>query len=199
MRRTIRTSLATAVLAALVAASGGARLDAQGQGSRDTAAALEPLAPGGAAPDESSGGRRSLEAQLRQRIAQVVRARLQLDDRQLAQLERVNQRFEPRRRDLVQRERATRQSLRAELLRGQQADQGHVSSLLDQLTGIQQERLDLFRQEQRELSAFLTPVQRARYAALQEQLRKRVNALRQRQLERRQLRRGVRQGAATPP
>lgn len=180
-----RLALAIAGLTALAAAP----LRAQREEPRDTTApAAQPLSPERGAPDERSGERQALEQQLRQRIARVVRTRLQLDDRQFAQLARVNQRYAQRRRDLVQRERGTRQSLRDELLRGDQANQGRVSDLLDQLTTVQQDRLDLFRQEQRELSAFLTPVQRAKYAALQEQIRKRINTFRERQMERRRLR-----------
>lgn len=147
----------------------------------------QPPGAGQLAPADSpaSPRRRALEQQLRVRIAQVVRNRLQLDDRQFARLQEVNRRYDVQRRALVQRERRIRVELRGELLRGDDADQGHVSDLMQQLVQVQQDRLDLFRAEQRDLSAFLTPVQRAKYAALQEQIRKRVAQFRQQQLRRR--------------
>lgn len=129
--------------------------------------------------------RAQLEARLRERVGQVVRNRLQLTDTQFDQLATVNQKYDGRRRALLQQERGLRVSLRGELLRDNQADQRHVDDLMDQLVSVQQNRLELFREEQRDLARFLTPVQRAKYAALQEQIRQRTNELRRQQLERR--------------
>mgnify|MGYP001557720868 CR=1 FL=1 len=142
-----------------------------------------------ASPDTSAaapGARRRalLEQQFRLRLGQVVRQQLQLTDDQYAQLQRVNQKYEAPGRELNQRERYLRLSLRAELRLGQQADQSKVSGYLDQLSQVQQSRLQLFRDEQRDLAGFLTPVQRAKYSAIQEQLRKRLTQMRQRQLQR---------------
>ena len=144
------------------------------------------------APDTTAGAetpeRRQLDRQLRLRLGQVVRRELQLTDDQYAQLQAVNRKYESPRRTLNQRERYLRLSLRAELQLGDKADQGKVAGYLDQLADVQQSRLQIFRAEQKDLAGFLTPVQRARYAALEEQLRKRVTQMRQRQLERQQAR-----------
>jgi hypothetical protein len=43
---------------------------------------------------------------------------------------------------------------------------------------IQRDRIELQIAEQRELSTFMSPLQRARYAALQEQIRRRLQGLR---------------------
>jgi hypothetical protein len=43
---------------------------------------------------------------------------------------------------------------------------------------LQRQRVELFAQEQRDLAQFMTPLQRARYTALQEQVRRRVEQLR---------------------
>jgi len=48
---------------------------------------------------------------------------------------------------------------------------------------VQHQRLDVFTREQRDLASFLTPVQRAKYASLQEGLRKKVEQLRQQRQE----------------
>jgi hypothetical protein len=44
-------------------------------------------------------------------------------------------------------------------------------------------RVDLQIEEQREFAAFMTPLQRAKYAALQEQLRRRVENLQRQRAE----------------
>jgi hypothetical protein len=43
---------------------------------------------------------------------------------------------------------------------------------------IQRERIDLQIEEQRQLATFMSPLQRARYAALQEQIRRRLEGIR---------------------
>jgi Spy/CpxP family protein refolding chaperone len=173
MRRIV-TGLAGAVL--LVSA---ASLDAQQTPPRRAAAQQRSASDTFATTPE----RARLESQLRQRMGQVVRRQLQLSDAQFQQLSSVNRRYDERRRELLQRERGIRTALRGELQRGEQADQARVSGLLDSLMTLQQDRLDLLRQEQHDLSAFLTPVQRAKYAALEEQMRRRINEYRRRDLD----------------
>ena len=122
--------------------------------------------------------RRQMERRLHQRVLNVVRNRLNLTQEQVNQLSATTDRYAEERRTLAQRERALRFELRAQLRRGDSADQKRVGQLLDQTLQAQQERLDLYRKEQSDLSAFLTPVQRAQYMGLQEQLRSRVDELR---------------------
>jgi hypothetical protein len=69
--------------------------------------------------------------------------------------------------------------MRREILAGRAADQSQVATALDRVLRIQRERIDLQIEEQRAFAEFMTPVQRARYAALQEQLRRRAERLRQ--------------------
>ncbi|HKV51784.1 MAG TPA: Spy/CpxP family protein refolding chaperone [Gemmatimonadaceae bacterium] len=177
-----RRALMVFVLA--MVAGGGMRVAAQ----QDAPPAAADSAAN--APNAQTPARRQLEQQLRLRLGEVVRRQLQLTDQQYAQLQAVNKKYEAPRRDLNQRERYLRLSLRAELQLGDKADQAKVGGYLDQMNEIQQSRLQIFRDEQRDLSGFLTPVQRAKYAALQEQLRKRLTQMRQRQFERQQARAG---------
>jgi hypothetical protein len=127
------------------------------------------------------GPRQQLEQRLRMRFEQIVRQRLQLTNQQVAQLRASNRRFAPQRRALAMREREIRQAMRAELQPGVAANEQHLSALTDSLFGVQRARLDMLQSEQRDLATFLTPSQRVRYYALQEQLRRRVEALRQQQ------------------
>ncbi len=127
----------------------------------------------------------ALQRQFRERLAEVVKRRLNLNDAQMQQLGRVNDRFERDRLLLLRDERRARQALRAEVLTGDSADQAKVAGLLDQLLTIQRRRLDLTESEQRELSTFMTPTQRAKYFGIQDELRQRLENVRRQRMERR--------------
>lgn len=123
--------------------------------------------------------RAQLEQAVRRRMYQVVRNRVGLDDRQMQQLQRVNQQFEPRRRELNQQERDIRLSLRAQMTSAS-PDQARIESDWKRLRELQRQRLDILDQEDAQLAGFMTPLQRARYHAVQEQLRRRVEQMVQR-------------------
>jgi len=121
--------------------------------------------------------RQKLEERLRTGMARVQN-RVGLSDEQMSQLARANRQFDARRKELNQAERAQRVELRAQLLAGQGANQDRIATALDQMLKLQRDRIDLQIEEQRELSAFMSPMQRARYAALQEQIRRRLQGVR---------------------
>jgi Spy/CpxP family protein refolding chaperone len=118
--------------------------------------------------------RAEMEQQFRARLAAVVRERLGLTDDQARQLQEVDRRYEPERRSLMRREMQARRALRQQVEAGSGADQNATAALLDQLLAAQRERAELATREQRELSTFLTPVQRAKLLALQADLQRRV-------------------------
>jgi Spy/CpxP family protein refolding chaperone len=124
------------------------------------------------------GNRAQLERQFQQMLYQMTRRRVGLTDAQMNRLVPVNRRFETQRRDLQRQERQTRLALRDAMRDSAQADQAKISGYLDQLTQLQRQRVELFAQEQRDLAEFMTPLQRARYTALQEQVRRRVEQMR---------------------
>ncbi|MGK2935573.1 MAG: hypothetical protein ACSLFE_10080 [Gemmatimonadaceae bacterium] len=167
------------VVAALLVAGSGADAQEQRQGQpRDSVAAQR---------------RAQLERQVRQRIATVVKERLDLTDAQAVQLQEAEGRSELRRRDLLQREMRLRRDLRQQLSPGVVADQQRVASLLDQIMAVHRERVAITEQEQRDLARFLTPVQRAKYLGLQGELRSRIEGMSQRGEAMR------RRGAVRPP
>ena len=127
--------------------------------------------------------REMLEQRLRERTALIVQRRLQLNEEQMRQLQASNRQFEKQRGDLIAREREIRRDLRTQML-SEKPDQSRVSQLLDQSLQLERQRLDLVQSEQRELSKFLTPVQRAKLFAIQTELRRRSQELRNRQLKR---------------
>ena len=119
-----------------------------------------------------------LEQLVRQRFAAVVRTQLQLDDQQMRRLGEVSRKFEGRRRELNVRERSAREVLRSEVHADRNADNPRVATALQEVLTISRERSGILGEEDQELSAFLTPVQRARWFALQDQLRRRVEEMR---------------------
>ena len=181
MRRTI-TALALLLLAAPLSAQ------------RDRASAASSDSVAMASPE-----RKQLERRLHQRVLDVVRDRLSLTEEQVDKLSATTDRYAEQRRTLAQRERSLRFELRAQLRRGDSADQQRVAQLLDQTMQAQQDRLDLYRKEQSDLSAFLTPVQRAKYMGLQEQMRSRVEELRRRGNDRSRQSRAGATGAQSRP
>ena len=131
------------------------------------------------APPGNAGPRRAqMEQQLRRNLWQIAKQRIGFSDAQMSQLASTRRRFDDRRRALAVEERAQRMTLRQELLADTRADQDRVAKALDRLHQLQRDRVDLQIEEQREFATFMTPVQRAKYAALQEQVRRRVEALR---------------------
>ncbi len=128
--------------------------------------------------------RDSLEFMVRQRMAQVVRVQLGLNDDQMRQLAATNRRFERQRISLVTQEREVRLGLRDELESGDTTRSVQVAALLDRMLAIQRQRLSLLEDEQKELATFLTPVQRARYFGMEEQVRRRVMEMREQGMRR---------------
>jgi hypothetical protein len=121
--------------------------------------------------------RAALEQRFREQSARVAQQRLGLTDAQLTQLSQSNSRFAPQQDQLVMQERETRRQLRMEMTAGNQANQEHVSALLDDALRLQKQRIALVEAEQKDLARFMTPVQRAGYLALQSQVRRRAQEL----------------------
>ena len=134
--------------------------------------------------------RDSLEARVRARMATVMRNQVGLNDEQIRRLQQTNRRFEGQRLALFEQERRVREDLRAALAAGDSASDARVAPLLDRTIQLQRERLDLQEAEQRELATFLTPTQRARLYGLEEQMRRRMQDLRDARPDQAPVRRG---------
>jgi Spy/CpxP family protein refolding chaperone len=130
----------------------------------------------GGAVDATPQERAELERKFRENFAAQVKERLQLTDDQMTKLMAVNQRLDAQRRPLFQQERDARIALRAELANPEdRINQARVAELLDTVLRVQRSRLDLVDREQRELAAFLTPVQRARFQAFVDFVQRRMD------------------------
>jgi Spy/CpxP family protein refolding chaperone len=146
---------------------------------------VSPLSTGAAqrGGGERQGGpgrmnRQQLEQNVRVRLSNLLRTQLGLNDDQMRQLSDVNQRFDQQRREMLRREMMTRRSLRDEVMKQDSANAGRIEQLLTEQFKIERERIDLTESEQRELGKFLTPVQRAKYLGVQEQIRREMEQLR---------------------
>jgi Spy/CpxP family protein refolding chaperone len=127
---------------------------------------------------DSSAAPPAMQNRYRERLGQLVKTQLGLTDAQYQKVVAVNAKYEGQRFTLLQQERELRITIRAEVLRGDQADQKRIARLIDDMFKVQQQRLDILASEQKDLSAFLTPLQRAKYLGIQEQVRKRLQKMR---------------------
>lgn len=131
-------------------------------------------------PDDSAGrGRAVLEGEIRQRLARQMQVRLGLTEAQMTKVREINLRYAERRQTLMQQERDVRMSLRDEMITADSSRQEAVADLLDRMLRVQRQRLDIQEQEQRDLATVLTPFQRATYIGFEEQVRQRMDQMRQ--------------------
>lgn len=118
--------------------------------------------------------RQAQARRVRQAFNGMVRRQLKLDDQRMRQLQQSQTKFERQRHMLNVDEHQARLALKAAMLDSAGRDQNKISQSLDQLLAAQRRRTDLLEAEQKELSSFLTPMQRAQYLSLQERVAKRL-------------------------
>ena len=127
--------------------------------------------------------RAQLEQQVRERLGNRLKMELGLTDAQIAKVAETNRKFEEKHRILLDQERDVRMSIRDEMLRGDTTRQSQVGGLLDRIIKNERQRVDLMEQEQKDLAAVLTPMQRAKYFGIQEAVRKRMQQMRQQKVQ----------------
>ena len=171
-RQTVWCTIALAAVTASVAGAQGnpppPRPDGQGRGGQ--------RAPGDSM--QARPNRLQLEQRFRNRLAAVAKRQLNLTDAQVEKLQKTTQRLAERRRLMMEQERDVRMSLRDELISGDSTRQKQVGDLLDRMVKVQRQRVDLLDEEQKDLATFLTPIQRAKYFGLEEDLRRRLDEMR---------------------
>jgi hypothetical protein len=123
--------------------------------------------------------RQLLQRQVRQAFAKAVRRQLNLNDDQMRKLQSVDLKYERQRIALLRDERQARQGLKSTMDDSASVDQAKVDGYLSQLVKAQRTRADLLESEQKELTGFLTPLQRAKYFAMKERLNRRMQELAQ--------------------
>jgi hypothetical protein len=126
---------------------------------------------GRAAPND----RQALRVQVRQAFAGVVRKQLNLNASQMQTLQQTDRKYEQQRGAVLRQEREARMSLKATMEDSTgHPDQDKIAQYLDQLVRGQRQRAELLEAEQKELSTFLSPLQRAQYFSLKERLARKL-------------------------
>lgn len=113
-------------------------------------------------------------AAMMQRMETRVKQELGLTDDQAAKLHATHERFFPQHRDVMQRQRALHEALRGQLQPGVAANSDSVRKLLDARQQNLAALMQLGRDLDRDLAAYLTPVQRARVEMMHEHMMMRM-------------------------
>ena len=116
----------------------------------------------------------SLRHQIEERFAARVQQELGLTSEQTTKLRATSATYGARRRELRNRERQIKQAVWQQLQPGVAANSDSVSRLTDALIGLKLTSAQAAREEMKELSRYLNPVQRARLYLMREQLYHRV-------------------------
>ncbi|HEY7394973.1 MAG TPA: hypothetical protein VH559_09010 [Gemmatimonadaceae bacterium] len=121
----------------------------------------------------------ALEGRARQALAVAVQRQLRLDDQKMQKLRETDAKFDPERRNLTRDEREARQALKAAMEDSTSADQSKIDASMKRVLAIQHRRVELLEAEQKDLSTFLTPKQRAQYFAIRERVMRRMAEMEQ--------------------
>jgi Spy/CpxP family protein refolding chaperone len=141
---------------------------------------LVPLSPALAQRADSTDPRRadSLRHRIEQRFGSRVQEQLGLTNEQTTKLRATRQTYGTRRRELREREHRLREALSSQLQPGVAANQDSVAKLTDAMIELKLASAQAAREEMRELSQYLNPVQRARLFVMQERFHHRLKEAR---------------------
>ncbi len=128
---------------------------------------------------EGKGEVQQLQRELRQRWNARVRDNLGLSNDQATRLQTTEDTYLAQRRDMAQRQRAINEAMRGQLQPGVAANEDSVRKLMAARERNRTSLTQLERDEDREIAGYLNPVQHARYQMMREQLRQRIQQLRQ--------------------
>jgi hypothetical protein len=163
------------------------------------------LAPGLAAQQRDSVRARSdtaeagrLRAKIESTFTRRVQQDLNLSQDQASKLRATQERFGARRRDTMQQQMERRRALESQMQPGVAANSDSVRKLMDGMQTGRAEMLKIEQDQDREMSGYLNPVQRARYQQMRERLMQRAGELRMERREGRGMGRGQGMGGGRP-
>jgi hypothetical protein len=116
----------------------------------------------------------SLRHRIEQRFATRAQEELGLTDEQTAKLRATSQQFAARRGELRTRDKQLREALAAQLRPGIAANQDSVVKLTNAMLDLRMAEVQVSRDEVKEQSKYLNPVQRARLYVMRERFAQRV-------------------------
>jgi hypothetical protein len=137
---------------------------------------LVPITPALAQRADSMEPRRadSLRQRIEERFASRVQEQLGLTNEQTAKLRATSQSYGARRRELRDREHTLRDALASQLKPGVAANQDSVAKLTDAMIELRLTSAQAARDEMKDMSKYLNPVQRARLYVMRERFYHRV-------------------------
>lgn len=124
--------------------------------------------------DTTSARADSLRHQIEERFASRAQERLGLNNDQTAKLKATSQQFGARRGELRDRGRRLHEAMTAQLKPGVAANQDSVAKLTDAMIELKLAETQLAREEIREQSKYLNPVQRAQLYVMRERFAHRI-------------------------
>jgi hypothetical protein len=132
----------------------------------------------GAQDHGHSPRREQLRQRIEERFTSRVKERLGLTEEQTRKLQETSREFGGRRRELEARERIVREALTQQLRPGIAADRDSVARLTELALELRVAYAQSFRDELRETSNFLDPVQRAQLFTMRDRLLRRAREIR---------------------
>jgi len=141
----------------------------------------------GAQQPSDTGEAGQLRAQIERRFSDRVQQELKLTPDQAVQLRASQERFGALRRDVIRDQSERRRALDDQMQPGVAANADSVRKLMDGMRAGREQMLKIERDEDREMGAYLNPVQRARYQQLRERFMQRVNEMRAERRQRREM------------
>ena len=152
------------------------------------------LAPSLSAQQRDTVEAGRLRAQIESTFTRRVQEDLNLSQDQAAKLRATQERFGARRRDVMQQQMERRRALESQMQPGIAANSDSVRKLMDGMQSGRAEMLKIEQDQDREMAAYLTPVQRARYQQMRERFMQRIGEMRMERRETRGMRPGMRPG-----
>jgi len=134
-------------------------------------------------PDDTVAPR--LRARIEANFRATAREELGLTDDQADKVFAVGVRYASRRRDLEAAHRGMNELLAGELRPGVAANTGAITRALDSIAALQVMQAKLFGDEQRDLAAIISPVQRGQLYRMRARLADRIMTLREERAQRR--------------
>ncbi len=139
---------------------------------------LTPFGVAGAQRADTTSGRRdSLRHRIEERFAARAQEELGLTNEQATKLRATSQQFGARRGELRGRGQQLREALTAQLRPGIAANQDSVAKLTDAMIQLRTAEAQISRDEIKEQSKYLNPVQRARLYVMRERFAHRVKEI----------------------
>jgi len=132
----------------------------------------------GAQTPPDSARAEELRLEIERRFGERVRTELALTDEQTTKLKATQERFGERRRALMRAQMERRRGLQGQMRPGVQANADSVRKLMDAMHAGRQDMLKVEQDEDREMSGYLSPVQRAQFQMMRQRFVERVQEVR---------------------